>query len=135
MSSNPQEVGDVSRIDPETAFMVVGGQRLVDFATISFGRENDTSAEDTTDGNAVIIDGRVKPSGSFSLYGSSSTLTAVQDMIDNRVVGQIMISYPEGDPRGTDTAVGAYLTSMESGEMQSGESYEATGEWEGQFIL
>ena len=135
MSSNPQEVGEVSRVDPETAFMVVGGVRLVNFGAISLDRENNTSSEDTTDGNAVIIDGRVKPSGSFALYPTSASLPAVQDLIDNRVVGQIMMQYPEEDPRGTDTAIGAYLTSLDNDDIESGSNYMVTGEWEGQFLL
>lgn len=132
-TQNPTEQGQTKRVSTNEATAVIGGVPLIDFASFSFDMEDPSPRETSVDGNRIHFDQLLEPSGSASVYPTSTSAPELEELIRNRTLMTVRYSYPSDDEQGARSVIGCRITNFSHGDVST-DSYTIDVDWEGDFL-
>lgn len=132
-TQNPVEQGQSKRVSTNEATAIIGGVPLIDFAEFDLDIEDPSPRETSVDGNRIDFDQLPEPSGSASVYPTSTSLPGLYDLINNRTKMVVRYSYPSDDEFGSRSIIGCRLTNLSHDGIGT-DSYTYNLEWRGDFL-
>ncbi|ADJ14473.1 hypothetical protein [Halalkalicoccus jeotgali] len=133
MSIKQTPSGQSTRVAVEEATGNVLGVPLIRFSGFDFEIEDPSERERAIEGDTVHYDRPVDPSGSFSLYPTSPSVSAMYEAILARKIGSVAYTLPDDDTKGRHAVTGVRFTNVSQDELDTGYLY--TGDWEGDFVI
>lgn len=133
MSTKPTPTGQTTRVAVEEATGNVLGVPLIRFAGFDFEIEDPSEREWSTDADAVHYDRPVEPSGSFSLFPTSPSVSGMYQAILARRIGSVAYTLPDDDTQGRHAVTGVRFENVTQEELDSGYLY--SGDWRGDYVL
>lgn len=126
---------ETKEIDPQEAFILVNGVRIVDLGPMSMSVDDQSERERTTDRNGLWIMGVQDPEGEFAAHPTSPSIPVMDALHIARDVFNVGMVFPTDDPRGTITIEGCKLQGREVDDIEHSSNYMTTYSWEGMEVV
>ena len=134
-NTNPQQTGKTERIDTETAYILVDGNRVAETASMTVEVEHNFERTDLLSGNTTEFDGRVKlSSGSLEISPKDPSIGTVENLILNRGIFDVNLVFPQRAIRGGLRGIDCRFETESVGDIESGAEYLTTFDFSGNYV-